>query len=58
MLEPAPAEEDLPDAPAPDNPVPEAAPTDDDWFNAAQNSTPIQSGSTQLGDWAKDVIAH
>lgn len=60
VVEPAPAPEDLPDAPAPDNPNPDATPTDDDWFNAAQNSDPISldgTGNLPSGGF-EDVQVH
>ena len=55
-MEPTPAPEDLPDAPAPDNPNPSAT-ADDSWFY--QDSTEIQPGNSgEVPDWAKNVEAH
>lgn len=58
VLEPAPAPEDLPDAPAPDNPVPEAAPNTGSVIGSLDDNV-IQGGEGGAApDWAKDVIAH
>lgn len=58
VLEPAPAPEDLPDAPAPDNPVPEAAPNTGSVIGSLDDNV-IQGGEGGAApDWAKDVIAY
>ena len=58
VLEPAPAPEDLPDAPAPDNPVPEATPNTGSSILYSEGEQIQPGNSGEVPDWAKNVEAH